>query len=53
MFLSYCSYLPKFGCGTTKTKYVVLLENENFLFLCVLDSLNFLSSKNKVLFFFH
>ena len=34
-------------------KYVALLENENSLFLCVLHSLNFLSFKNEVLFFFH
>ena len=34
-------------------KYVALLKNENFFLLCVLHSLNFLSSKNEVLFFFH
>ena len=34
-------------------KYVALLGNENFLFLCVIHSFNFLSSKSEVLFFFH
>ena len=55
LLLSYCTSLPKFEFRDDQAskKYVALLENENFLFLCVLHSLNFPSSKNKVLFFFH
>ena len=49
LFLSYCTCLPKFGCRTTKPQKSMwhYMENENFLFLCVLHSLNFSNPKMK------